>query len=810
MSKQKQGRKGPAQKKEIEFLSVRSPRSSKIGKPPTEPKTSLVIGIFAAVTVIFFFGHLFGGAYIWEDFTQQFLPFQVFAARSFSDGSIPFWNPYTFAGMPFFADLQNGFFYPGHQAMYILSGGDLGVGLAQFIIILHYFIAMVGMWRLAGEFGISGWGRMYSGIAYGLSGMMVVHMIHPNMIYHMAFFPLVVAWFHRGLAGRSLRHTLQAGLTLGLVMLSGHPQTALYIIFFLFALTVFLTVRDLRSDDPSRKRTLPLALGGAVASMLIAAGIFAVQYLPSRELAALSQRSEINYQQSLDGSLEPKQLFTLMVPKVFGVVTGDTPTQPLPEDLPFWLGGMGQTYLFWETAIFFGVVTLILSLLGLASRRMEGIGWFFAGMGLLGLLYALGDSFFVHPLLGKLPLFKDFRIPTRMAIYLTLGASLLAGVGLDRVIRTDERNESLLRYLFIAGGGVILVGLLTVSGMLPRMLGAPDVLVGPLGSTGVAALLVGIPTVLICYFGLKRRLPTIGTAIGLTLLCMIDLFSFGVNQNASPINPMTQYETNDQRFALFKAKPPEDIFRVQMRGLGNWGGAMLVLRNQGPFSGMMLIEGYNPLLLQRIMPPAPTHEASIDLLNVKYAISIDTVAGQMGYVERPPAYPHAWMVFDAQVRTAEEVERMMKSGEVDLKKVALLETEPAIKPNGSGSGTASITTYESNRIVVKTTSDAPGILVLSEIYYPSWKVTVDGKEGQLLNADWSLRGVPVPAGEHTVEMRFESDAFGTGMWLTLLSLAAAVAGIVLLRLRERKNRGTDRNGKPGAESEPAPSNPEEA
>lgn len=805
MSKQKPGRKTPAQKKEIEFLSVRSPRSSKVGKPLTEPKTALVIGIFAAVTVVFFFGHLFGGTYIWEDFTQQFLPFQIYAARSFSDGAVPFWNPYTFAGMPFLADLQNGFFYPGHQLMYLLSGGELGVGLAQFIIILHYFIAMVGMWRLAGEFRVSGWGRMYAGIAYGLSGMLVVHMIHPNMIYHMAFFPLVVAWFHRGLAGRSLRHTLQAGLTLGLVMLSGHPQTALYIIFFLFSLTVFLTVRDLRSDDPSRKKTLPLALGGAIVSMAIAAGIFAVQYLPSRELAALSQRSEINYQQSLDGALAPKQLMTLVVPKLFGVVTGDVPTQPMPEDIPFWLGQGGQTYLFWETAIFFGVVTLILSLLGLASRRLEGIGWFFAGMGLLGLLYALGDSFFIHPLLGKLPLFKDFRIPTRMAIYLTLGASLLAGVGLDRVIRTDEKNESLLRYLFIAGGGVLLVGFLTVAQVLPRMTGAPDLLIGPLSSTGITSLLVGIPAIVICYFGLKRKLPAIGTAIGLTLLCLIDLFSFGVNQNASPINPMTQYETNDQRFAAFKAKPPADLFRVQMRGVGNWSGAMLVLRNQGPFSGMMLVEGYNPLLLQRIIPPAPSTEQSMDLLNVKYGISIDTVAGQMGYAERQRTYSHAWMVFNAQVGSAADVERMMKSGEVDLKTVALLEKEPSIKPNGSGSGSATVTAYEANRIEVKTTADAPGILVLSEIYYPSWTVTVDGKDAELLNVDWSLRGVALPAGDHTVEMRFESDAYGTGMWISILTFLAAVGGIVFLWLR-----GRNKKEKHVEENNPVISNPEEA
>lgn len=783
MSKQKQGKKGSAKKKEIEFISVKSPRSSKIGQLPTEPATSLVMGVFAVVTVIFFFSHLFGDAWLWEDFTEQFLPFQVFAAHSFSEGSIPFWNPYTFAGMPFFADLQNGFFYPGHLLMYVFSGGELSVGLAQFMIVLHYFIAMVSMWRLAGEFKLTGWGRMYAGIAYGLSGMLVVHMIHPNMLYHMAFFPLIVAWFYKGVKDRSLKHSLLSGLTLGLVLLSGHPQSALYIIFFLFCLTVFLVIRDLRSDDADAGKALPKALLGAALPIIIGIGIFAVQYLPSQELADRSRRAEMTYQQSLDGAMEPGQLFTLIVPKVFGVHSADT-----PESIPFWLRGGGDVYYFWETAVFFGVVTLILAALGFASRRLEGMGWFFVGMGVLGLLYALGDNFFIHPLLGKLPFFDSFRIPTRMAIYLTLGASLLAGVGLDRVIRTDERNESLIQILFVVGGVVAVIGLLTVSKVLPNMLGAPAQVLDGVSSTGMTALLTGIPAILVCYYGLKRKLPAIGAAMALTLLCAIDLFSFGVEQNTGPKNPMVEYELYDREFAAFKANPPQDMFRVQMRGVGDLNGAMLVQRNQGPFSRMMLVEGYNPLLLQRIYPPAPTHEQSMALLNVKYGLAIDSAARRLTYQERRRPYPYAWIVFDAQVRSADQVERAMKEGQVDLSQTVLLEEEPSIKPAGTGNGKATLKEYEPNRIVLNTSSDAAGILVVSEIYYPAWKVYVDGEPAQLLQADWSLRGVALPAGEHTVEMRFESDAFGTGRWISLIALLGAVGGLVFVWVREKKSR----------------------
>src|SRR5688500_12946972 len=107
-----------ASEREVEFISVKSPRTSHASRPLSEPKPIWAYCAFAAVALIFFFAHLTGSAFFWEDFTEQFFPFQSFAARSFADGTIPFWNPYTFAGMPFFADLQNGMYYPGHLLLY--------------------------------------------------------------------------------------------------------------------------------------------------------------------------------------------------------------------------------------------------------------------------------------------------------------------------------------------------------------------------------------------------------------------------------------------------------------------------------------------------------------------------------------------------------------------------------------------------------------------------------------------------------------------------------------------------------------------
>jgi uncharacterized membrane protein YfhO len=88
---------------------------------------------------------------------------------------------------------------------------------------------------------------------------------------------------------------------------------------------------------------------------------------------------------------------------------------------------------------------------------------------------------------------------------------------------------------------------------------------------------------------------------------------------------------------------------------------------------------------------------------------------------------------------------------------------------------------------VSVTTDKPGILLLSEIWYPAWEVTIDGAPAKLLRANYSLRGVAVPAGTHTVTMEFRSGAFRTGMWVTLLTAVVAIAGAVVLWMR-RKGR----------------------
>ena len=67
-----------------------------------------------------------------------------------------------------------------------------------------------------------------------------------------------------------------------------------------------------------------------------------------------------------------------------------------------------------------------------------------------------------------------------------------------------------------------------------------------------------------------------------------------------------------------------------------------------------------------------------------------------------------------------------------------------------------------SEIEAKVTSKENGMLFFSEVYYPAWHAYIDGKDTKLYRAFTSLRAVEVPKGDHTILLKYESDAFKTG------------------------------------------------
>ncbi|HEX8953963.1 MAG TPA: YfhO family protein, partial [Polyangia bacterium] len=96
---------------------------------------------------------------------------------------------------------------------------------------------------------------------------------------------------------------------------------------------------------------------------------------------------------------------------------------------------------------------------------------------------------------------------------------------------------------------------------------------------------------------------------------------------------------------------------------------------------------------------------------------------------------------------------------------------------------ARVTVLERKRVVVEAELPTAGVLVLSDAWYPGWRVTVDGAAAPLLRADYALRGVALPAGRHVVELTFRSRPAQLGLALSAVGILALFALAAIGRKR---------------------------
>jgi len=95
-------------------------------------------------------------------------------------------------------------------------------------------------------------------------------------------------------------------------------------------------------------------------------------------------------------------------------------------------------------------------------------------------------------------------------------------------------------------------------------------------------------------------------------------------------------------------------------------------------------------------------------------------------------------------------------------------------------GTVDFISYSPNHIVLSAKASTPSILVLNDRYDPNWKVTVDGKPEQLLHANYIMRGVQLPPGNHTVDFRFAPPIKGFYVSLAAIFVGLGLIGVLVV------------------------------
>lgn len=731
--------------------------------------------IYVLLTFVFYSSILFGNKFLWEDFVEQEFPFRTLASSSLAQGIIPHWDPYIFAGMPFSADIQTAIWYPTNliQAFFVKGGYESPVVMEWFIL-LHYALAGFGMFLFAKKlFDIDDWSALFAGIAYAFSGFIVAQAMHQMIVYQMAIFPLAAYMFLRGI--NSWKFAICSGLLLGAMYLAGHPQSTLYLTFLLGTLAAYeMVTRSMKKYGETLRGVDVLRMAIPV---IIALGLFAIQYLPAQELADLSRRDVMTYQKSVEGSLTWGHLLTLVMPRLFGLTNGAHDAK-----VAYW---NGPFYLSWETAIYIGILPLVFGALAALGNWRKKYVLLFAVMSVFAMLFALGDHFFLYKIFFNFPLFNKLRTPARMMMVFSVSMCALSALGVSEVVKGLQGRMSKVT-AFAAPALVALIWLAAIAGIISTksfLASAPEDAAQSISwAAGLATLpVLGMLVVIaLSSMGKLRGMPL---AIGCILLTTLELFMYGMGVNAAEEDPRTAFREQQQLTDMLKADQQKELSRARTR----LGSSILVKRNQGAYDRIQLIEGYNPLVLQRVSPQMANDEGSLDLMNIKWSI-MPGQGGQVGFGQRTTYLPRVKMYYSADVHSDEDAQKILKENAAyDYRNQLLIEENPSI-PMGQAdpNATAQVTSYGQNAITTKVKTASNGMLFFSEIFYPAWKAYVDGKPAKIFRAFTSLRAVEVPAGDHTVEMRYESDAFSTGSTVTLITLIASIAALLFFIVRKQK------------------------
>ena len=733
---------------------------------------------------------------------RQFYVDEIRAGRG-----VPLWTPDVYAGMPYVALLPGPIFYPT-TLLYFVMPLFRAIG---WTFVIHTFLSGLFGYFLARSFRLRVTSAVVCGASFMLSGYMTSHLYggHDGRMFAMALIPLALGLLERGLSSGEGRWF--AGLAIVVAMQSFTPHTqVMYFsclalaLYFLFHV-VFRIPRG--SSEAVGKRYLR-PVGGFVLAFAGAVAISGPQLFPTLALLDDVTRAatERGYEFAASFALPPQEVTALFLPDLISSLPGR-----------YW----GQNPLKLHTE-YMGAVPLALAFLGVAASFRQGLGTdkrrvigFLGVASVLGILFALGSVTPVHRIAhGVVPMISSLRAPAMMLGPVSVFVALLAGFGWEAVLHERESSRSgpppvSWVALALLAAPVLLLGLaaaMSPHGLLnyvalawypegwPRM---PDVssLAPALRVNGLLLLTGFAATWGVARAVSRRRLAPLAVA-GLLGFAIADLWR--VDARYLETRGATVELGGDPVLATLarEAGPGDRVWAPDLAG---------PTRNYRPnrftYFGVSSATGHQKFLLTPyarlvggIQPDRGLLEfpSLIALLNVRFLITpgpqngLETLAEAEGrYLYRIPAPPYAY--FPAEVVVVDDTAEVLARTRAnrDPLSVAFVEPVAGHEAPRAGRGSATISHYEPDRIVLDVNADEGGLLFLSEIHHSNWQAFVDGEEAPVWRVNVAFRGVVVPAGRHRLELAYRSPSYRLGVWASLLASLVAV-GVVIYSLRSSR------------------------
>jgi len=721
-------------------------------------------------------GYALGG----NDLTNMFVPWLHFVKTSIQQGRLPLWNPTLFSGTPFVANPQPGLFYPPTWLALLMSP-TRALALS---LVFHVWLAGMGMYVWLRSEAASEAGAFLGAVVFAFSGYTFTRIQagHVGLFNTGAWLPLILWVGKHALERRSWRRAILGGVPVGMAFLAGHTATFIYVGL---ALALYLTFCAWRSALDLRAM-LKILLPTLILMTVVGLGLGAVQLLPLAELTLHSNRQSVDYAFAARFSWPPGYMLTLLIPNFFGESTRTG----------YWGDGVYE-----EVIFYVGLLPLLLAALG--ARTRHRLTPFLVALGLGALLLALGQYGVLHPLFYRfVPLFRMMRAPARAGFLFTLAAAALAGLTLTALHTPDERARLLgpLKWGWVwpvAGGAL----LLAMAGFAAFAWGREsNPAAGRLWHTAnqivLFALLLLPVTAWLRHAATPGKSLLAGAAIALALL---DLWTFGGS------------------IVTVKSAPENAYWRIVAQAIPNRQAARVLPWNLGDFDqnggmpyGLRSITGYDPLMLARYQtfihsrndPTART----FDLLNAGYLVTTAQQAfpdtpesprllheeSGVWIYERPSALPRAWVTTQTEVLDDARILTRIHEADFDPRTTALVETPTPCASNGEP-GQAEVIRDDGNRLEARVQGGG-GLLVFSEVDYPGWRAFVDGNAVPLLRADYVLRALCVPAGDHEVTLVYDPPLLKIGALISGLTVLL-LAGLALAEANKSPVRRTPRQNR---------------
>jgi hypothetical protein len=150
--------------------------------------------------------------------------------------------------------------------------------------------------------------------------------------------------------------------------------------------------------------------------------------------------------------------------------------------------------------------------------------------------------------------------------------------------------------------------------------------------------------------------------------------------------------------------------------------------------------------------------------------------------ENLEAQPHAWVSHDLRHVSREQAVVLLRERAIDARQVALVEAGVlSVSPLPAGAvETVAVTDYQPELIRLDVAAAADGLLVLSETYSSGWSATIDGDPVEIHPTNVALRGIPITAGVHEVELTYRPPWLREGLVISLLAHLALVVAVAWL------------------------------